>query len=68
MHEYYIFPMSCIGDLKEMNDDEKHMFIEGIMKYWEHGGLGVECSVPIVKIALRHAVDSIREIKKEIEE
>jgi len=68
MHEYYVFPMSCISDLKDMNDNEKRMFIEGIMRCWEHGGLGTtEYESPAVRIALRHAVDEIREIKKKIE-
>lgn len=66
MHEYYIFPKDCLDDLDDMTFDDRLECLNAIVMYWSTEQVKVDVS-SAVKIALRHAIREIEEIKEEIE-
>ena len=67
MHEYYVFPTDCIDDLEDMSFEERIAFFTALKHYWTTENLTVNIP-PVVKIALRHAIRDIEEIKENIPE
>lgn len=67
MHEYYVFPTFCMDDLDDMSHEERMAFFTALSLYWTTENCTDDIP-PVVKIALRHAVREIEEIKEEIEE
>jgi len=66
IYEFYIFPTDCIDDLEDMSHEERMAFFTALTLYWTTEKLTDDIS-PVVKIALRHAIREIEEIKEEIE-
>lgn len=66
MHEYYVFPTDCIDDLEDMSHEERMAFFTALTLYWTAESLTDDIP-PVVKIALRHTIREIEEIKEEIE-
>jgi len=66
MHEYYVYPTDCIDDLEDMSHEERMAFFTALTLYWTAENLTDDIP-PVVKIALRHTIREIEEIKEEIE-
>lgn len=73
MHEFYIFPTDCLDDLEDMSHEERMAFFTALTLYWTSENLAdltrrITSDIPpVVKIALRHSIIEIEEIKEEIE-